>query len=288
MAAVLELMDSEATVAHDEHITDRHGHTRQFDVVIRSEVAGYRLLGVIECKDWKRPVGTPAVEKFITKSRDVQANFCAIASRSGFSEPALERAHFAGIGTISLLPDDPERAGFAVGTQWYAKVFSWSKVEMTLHFVAQDVNLSGFDPRRVTKKGKPAIDWFHNLLVTKYRTLEEECWIGKTVIFDKKRLFEIGDQKHFLQGISFRGKRVCEKKTKRVAWSGDAFYDWEEEALKVPPNATLTTEPFQADFSDWEPYEGEIPPSAGRFDVRWTVFADHFTPDSEVFDLTAL
>ena len=68
IAAAYELMGGEADVEHDVRLSDKHGNTRQFDVVLRSKMVGHELLGVIECKDLNRKVGTPEVEAFLTKA----------------------------------------------------------------------------------------------------------------------------------------------------------------------------------------------------------------------------
>jgi len=100
---IQQRFDLNSTVMHNQILVDRLGHKRQFDVVIKGNYAGQELLGVIECKDLKKKIGTPEVDAFNTKSSDVNANFKILVSRKGFSKTALEKASHYGIQALSLL-----------------------------------------------------------------------------------------------------------------------------------------------------------------------------------------
>ena len=106
VAQIQARVDPAANVAHNEFLVDRLRQRRQFDVVIRGQFAGQAMLGVIECKNLNRKVGTPEVDAFHTKAQDINANFKVIASRRGFTRHALHKAAHYGIRAISLL--DPE------------------------------------------------------------------------------------------------------------------------------------------------------------------------------------
>jgi hypothetical protein len=84
---IQQMFDLKSTVTYREHIINRLGISREFDVIIRGEYAGQPILGVIECKDWKNKVGTPELDAFITKTRDINANLRLIVSPKGFTEP---------------------------------------------------------------------------------------------------------------------------------------------------------------------------------------------------------
>lgn len=289
VATVQDLMDPDSTVTHDKRMEDRHGHKRQFDVVVHAKAGGHEILGVIECKDWKRPVGTPAVEQFITKSRDVRANFAIIISRNGFYQPELERAEHAGMGTMSLLPDeDSERSRLSVGVTWYAEVYRWTKAKLTVHYVAKDPPDIEFSAGQVTRKGKRAIDWFLKELSTTYVREEEQGWHSIKLEFSKKRLFEIAGQRRYLHGITFSARRELEKKKKWVSINGDALYDWQKGQIKIPPKTAIHSDSFRTDLSDWENHEGAIPAPAGIMDIRWTFYRLWVDPEKDALDLMAL
>src|SRR5688572_16049589 len=92
VAAVQAMLDPAAEVTHNTRLRDRLGHWRQFDVVIRVKAAGHEILGVIECKDLQRPIGTPELNAFADKARNVRANLTLLASKRGFTKQALELA----------------------------------------------------------------------------------------------------------------------------------------------------------------------------------------------------
>jgi len=48
VARIQQLLDPGSVVTHNEHIVDRLGNRRQFDVVIRGQAAGRNYLGVVE------------------------------------------------------------------------------------------------------------------------------------------------------------------------------------------------------------------------------------------------
>src|SRR5688572_24930853 len=59
---------------------------------IRSAASGTPRLILIECKDWKRPVGIGAIDALESKRRDLQVSVAMICSNSGFTEDALRKA----------------------------------------------------------------------------------------------------------------------------------------------------------------------------------------------------
>jgi hypothetical protein len=66
---------------------------RQLDVTIRTMVAGYKVLIVIECKDEARPVDVGTMGEFASLLRDVKANKGVMVSTSGYTSAALEMAN---------------------------------------------------------------------------------------------------------------------------------------------------------------------------------------------------
>jgi len=290
VTAVQKMMDPKAKVFHNQKLKDIHGHWRQFDVVIRVQAAGRDLLGVIECKDFKRDkVGTPEVDAFVTKTRDVNADIALLASKRGFTKPALEKAKHYGIGTISLLPKDRNDAGFSVGQQWYAEIYSWSKVNLTIHFVRKKAPVIKFRADKVTWKGQKILDWFLKQLVTTCGQEQKEGWFPLQLDnFNKPRRLHIGQKFYLVKGLTCQALRVREQKTKWVQVSGEGFYDWKHKKLIIPPKGVIQTDPIRGDFSDWDDYVGEIPASTGPFDFRVKAFMQHFDPKQEVVDLLEL
>ncbi len=281
VAAVQEMMDPSATVSHGEYLVDRHGHRRQFDVVIRANVGGHPILGVIECKDLNRRVGTPEVDAFVTKARDVNANLTLFASRRGFTQPAVEKATHYGIGVFSLLPDDTIDCGFRVGGQWFARLFKWSRFGAKIVQVKGQPSVGEFDFRDIVYMGAQARNWLLDHLRRNKENEERLGWYWVRLDFDPPKTFQIRSQDVSLRKLEFQAERICENKRRFVQFTGDAFVNWKDGKVMLPPNATVTTESWHADLSDWEDYEGEIPPPRGHWDFRMRVYAIPH-PDGEI------
>ena len=77
------------------------GQMREHDVVI-TYPSHHGVKVSLECKDWKRPVDSPAVEAFAIKCRDTDIQKGTMVSAAGFAEPAKAKAAAHGIGCFSL------------------------------------------------------------------------------------------------------------------------------------------------------------------------------------------
>lgn len=92
IAEVHQAFDPTASVTHNEKIKGRSGRRRQIDVAIRREICGHAVLGVVECKKYKRRVGIGNVDGFLGKLDDVGGSFGVLISDGGFDAGAVERA----------------------------------------------------------------------------------------------------------------------------------------------------------------------------------------------------
>jgi len=165
VAAMQAQIDPASTVTHNEIIIDRLGHARQFDVVIRGRFAGQKMLGVIECKDWKRKVGNPDVDAFVTKARDVNANFKVMMSRSGFAKPALEKCADYGIQALSLMERDVANKQFFIGTRWTADIRRWGPLTIWLSFCDDSDVMQDFIVEELKIGGRRVLDGITNFLL---------------------------------------------------------------------------------------------------------------------------
>lgn len=288
VTSIQEMMDPDASITHNVKLRDRHGHQRQFDVVIRGKVGGHPVLGVIECKDLNRRAGSPEVDAFVTKSRDINANIKVLASRRGFTKPALEKARDYGISTISLLPKDVRDSDFSLGMYWYAELYEWTKAFLTVHFAARKVPIKSFEVADVKRDGRPVIEWFQKELATTYTNEERTGWLSYRLTFDKTRRLQIKNKRCFVKGLTFHALQICRKMKKWIKLGGQGFYDWDKHQLTIPPKGSVYTAPFRTDFSDWHEFEGDIPPSAGLFDCRLKVRLSTVDPDMDAVDLSKL
>ena len=288
VASIQQRMDPNSTVLHNVKLVDRLGHRRQFDVVIKGKIGGYEALGVIECKDLNKRVGTPEVDAFVTKARDVGANLTLLASKRGFTGPAIEKAKDYGIGTISLLNDGLKECGFYLGVQWYAERYAWTKLKVILHFSAKKRPIDSFDAESVTYRGMPILFWIRKELVTVRLKEEKLGWHQLELQFDRPRLLSNGEKQFKVKAITFQALRESVKKTKMFRISGDGIYNFSKEQISIPPEGVVEFGTVRTDFSDWADYAGDIPEPSQFLDLRLRVYETNFDPETPVFDVTKL
>jgi hypothetical protein len=255
VAALQARFDPASMVSHNETIADRLEQKRQFDVVMRGQFAGQQVLGVIECKDTERRVGTPEVDAFQTKSADVNANLRIIISRSGFSAPAVEKCRHYGIQTLSLIHKDPVNNGFRFGTCWYAIHRSWGRIQVELHFQKPEPQVK-LDLREVSIGKKKLVDWFTNYLVDHDQEYKEQVgWIVELPVkFSKAQVVEVGgDLTRLCVGITFKAERLEQQLEHFVGLQGDGFFDWQSGEGKFAPGSQVITDSVPTDFSLWTP-----------------------------------
>lgn len=92
----------------------RSGVERQIDILIEEVIGQYRVLIVIDCKDYKKPIDVKGVEEFMGLVEDVGANKGAMIAANGFTETAKKRAKDAGIDVYRLVD--------TTSTKWSAYV----------------------------------------------------------------------------------------------------------------------------------------------------------------------
>lgn len=290
VALVQSQFDPAAKVTHDEVIVDRLGHARQFDVVIRGKFAGQSLLGVIECKDLRRKVGSPDIDAFVTKSADVNANVRLFMSRRGFTRPALEKCAHYGIQPLSLLGHDSPDLRVFLGTRWEADRIRWGQILLTLRFVKEPDPPIQFKADTLTIHGKRVLDWFTNYLLTQQDAVTDFGWvIGVGVEFSAPQPVDLSPgETHMCRAIDFHAERVCEKFERMVAVSGTGFYDWNARRATFPPGATIATESVLMDFDEWKPVSEAARPPPGFMTVHMITREVQFEHVPDAIDLESL
>lgn len=81
---------------------------REFDVVLRSKVAGIDILTVIECRDYGKKLDITHLDGFVSKMEDVNANKGILVSRKGFSKSAIQKAERLGVSLYVAKSADPD------------------------------------------------------------------------------------------------------------------------------------------------------------------------------------
>lgn len=99
---IFEKFDSEFGSTHEiiknTHIIGKFSKTpRQIDILLKSKIAHYSVLGVVECKYFSKKVDVKIVDSFIGFLEDVGANFGVIITNEGYTHGAQNRAYVKGI-----------------------------------------------------------------------------------------------------------------------------------------------------------------------------------------------
>ena len=92
---------ADAQVNHNQKVVGKSGRVRQLDVTFSKVIGIYPIFVVIECKQYKKPVGIEKVEAFVTKLNDVGASLGVIISTKGFDEGARASAKLHRIVLLS-------------------------------------------------------------------------------------------------------------------------------------------------------------------------------------------
>lgn len=86
------------------------GELREIDVLISTSVSGYEVSIAIEVVGHVRKASTPWVESMHSKHSSLPTNKLILVAENGFTEPALRKAKFYGIETLTI--------DSALGTDW--------------------------------------------------------------------------------------------------------------------------------------------------------------------------
>jgi hypothetical protein len=83
---------------------DRSGRTREFDVLLTSQIAGYGVRFAFECKNYAKPIGVKKIDEFIGELNDVgiPTQYAIYVSVSGYTGGAVQRARSVGMKTLTL------------------------------------------------------------------------------------------------------------------------------------------------------------------------------------------
>jgi hypothetical protein len=273
VAALQSVLDPSAEVRHNVRLIDKLGHRRQFDVVIRAKAAGHPILGVIECRDLKGPVDSPQINSLADKARNINANLVLCFSRRGFTKPALELARYHGIGTFSLLKADHETKGLTFGQTWYATISRWGAFRLTLH-LAELTNLGPWDPTDLTVDGIRVVDWVTTVLFGTYANVAPAGWYNLWLRFRDPHQCLVGARPVLVSAIQAQAELVTAHKARRILWAGQAMYNWSTGQFTIPPQGHLVSQAWSGDFSDWDDFEGPLPPpTPGPFlEARFSIF----------------
>jgi hypothetical protein len=257
--------------------------------VIRGMFAGQAMLGVIECKDLHKRVGTPEIDAFHTKAQDINANFKIIASKSGFSDPAIEKARHYGIRLVSLLDPDVLGNEFPIGDWWTVLLYRWNRI--TIQAFPSDCPNTPLDvpPDSLTVNKLPIINWFTNHLLNVGHQDKEIGWvINFQLAFEPPINVATEGQKEILcSKINFHAERTCNEYERFVPVSADALVDWHTGQATIPSGTTIATAGVPTDFRAWPERDKTKNRTSSLVPVSMEVHEKQFSLTSEAPDLDA-
>jgi hypothetical protein len=132
-----------AQVRPNVNILDKDtGEPRQVDIAIYLTDGPYRMLRIVEVRDHKKPIGSPYIEEISAKRRSVGADAATIVSKSGFTQPAIEKAKAENI--VILTYDDARKDAWAAWAETKTVVVAQPKFDV-LNW-AFDTDSSAIDP----------------------------------------------------------------------------------------------------------------------------------------------
>lgn len=257
-------LDPSSKVTHNQFLTNRFGKKRQFDVVIRGLCAGVDFIGVVECKDLNRKVGSELVDAFVTKANDINANFKILVSRKGFTKGAIDLAKNHGVQTYSLLPDEKVSEGFFVGNKWIAEIYRWRSCNIrVLPVEGKEVDIT-YRAEDVKIRGASVFEWVSTYLNRNHAIETEIGWRVYQHSFEEPVDVEIAEGKSVkCSGLELAVERVLVRKQKHIGVTGPGFYNWQTGQAKIPPGSTIKTFPISADFDSWDDAVDETDPNGG-------------------------
>lgn len=265
VAAVQAMMDPNSKVEHNVRLNDNLREKRQFDVIVKGQIGGHPMLVVIECKDQKRKAGVPQIEAFHAKAQSVGANAMIFVSRSGFTKTAIEKAKACKVAPYSLLKKDDQHT-LPISVRWFMESYAWSEAHFGFYPTDPTKKVECPDAKDVFYKDHRLLDWWIKYLHTELS--HEEGDVACEVEFSEPRDFRICGKLYQLEKITCSAARKKRILSKAINLKLDGFYDWSKGKAKVPPASTIQFGSFLSDFSDWEPYDGPIPPGRSIFDWR--------------------
>lgn len=143
------------------------GRKREIDVLLTTSVAGTPVSIAIECKNEAKKIGSPKIDAFVGKLKDVgiPSSLGIYVSVNGYTGDAIERARKAGIRTLVLTGLTKDRLSAAVETAFQSMVYLFAdiarlQVENEVSTVEGFAELSSFyDADGVLRDTLPHMVW---------------------------------------------------------------------------------------------------------------------------------
>jgi len=228
------------------------------DVSIRGIRDGQPFFALIECKDWKDPVGVAVVDALDSKRRDLAADVSAIYSNSGFTEDAQRKASRVGISLCSAIKAGDRRIRIVLERQFYARMISVDRWSLNAFWQNDRPTLIELDPLALLHCGNPVVNWINEKSRQIISEHSDKPYIQAEYAFRDEVEFENRGERVYLIGLVFH--LHCSTSWVRQTIREDVTlgsYDLIQRKLIIPDKQALSIGPFATDA--WEPVEPPPP-----------------------------
>jgi len=251
VGVVQRALDPGATVDTGAWVNGPDGR-RDMDVAVRGTRNGTPYFALIECKDWKEPVGIAVVDAFDSKRRDLNADSAIIFSNSGFTKDAACKARRVGIELASALCDGDPVVKVEVLQTFLARrrvVTSW---HLVLCWDRAREGPENFHPYDVTFNGLPLVNWIRQNSLDLLRSYPDAQIIKAEYAFYGEQEFSIRYKSFMLTGLVYQITCTTDWVSQSVRENVSlGSYDFVKKRVTVPDQQAYKLGPF--DDTAWEP-----------------------------------
>jgi hypothetical protein len=275
VGAVQRALDPGATVDVGVWVEGPDGR-RDMDVSVRGEKYGQPHFALIECKDWKEPVGIAVIDAFDSKRRDLKADVAIVFSNSGFTQDAARKARRVGIQLASALREGDPAVHVEIVRTFVAKRHAVTRWVMVLCWRKERQGPDNFHPFDVEFQGLPLVNWIEQDSLRLLREHPSAKSIKAEHAFESEREFSVRKKVFPLTGFVYQIE--CD-----TGWVSQSVrenvtlgsYDFLTGRVIIPSQQAYILGPFDRDA--WEPCDAppeepaEIEP--GTFRLGLTLLA---------------
>jgi|APLak6261659701_1056019.scaffolds.fasta_scaffold06593_2 hypothetical protein len=177
---------------------------RDMDVAIRGMKNEAPYFALIECKDWKVPVGIAVIDALDSKRTDLAANMASVYSNSGFTADARSKAARVGISLYSALKAGSRKIRLVIEREYYARRYSVDSWSLITIFRKDTPPFEEFNPRDLTYGGNPVVNWFADESLRLLKEYPDVPVIQAEYAFREELTFQANQQSIQLRGLMFR------------------------------------------------------------------------------------
>jgi len=141
VGSIQKALSANATVKINDSIVGKSGKARQVDVSIQTVSRPFAFLAVIDCKDYAKPVDVADVDAFNGLVDDINAQWGAMVSASGYTGLAMKRGKEIRMKLLRLIDthDHDWKAEIAIPCEFVIKRRTWWSIGFGMTSANQDV-----------------------------------------------------------------------------------------------------------------------------------------------------